>query len=148
MVIDTAVVNMIRRSLNSPNGALAVYKSLANDGNDSNAMLKTLVDFWSAVKDTFPNAWGKPPSESRLMHSVGITAMGDLMDRIAARATSKKGMKEFFSDQLKTISEECAWTTGEWPLISRSWDEVENTPRDVKMLSQVLVQLYATRSLR
>jgi hypothetical protein len=36
----------------------------------------------SYLKETFPKAWGKPPEESRLMHSAGIIAMGRLMDRV------------------------------------------------------------------
>lgn len=148
VVIDTAIVNMIRRSLNNPNGALAVYRSLGHHASDSNSMLRILIDYWSAVKETFPKAWGKPPADSRLMHSAGIAAMGDLFDRIAARASSKKGLRQFFASQLELIAADCAWTGGQWPLIDRSWDEIESTPRDVKMLSQVLVQLYADRSMR
>jgi hypothetical protein len=34
------------------------------------------------VKDAFPEAWGKPSSQSRLVHGVGIKAMGIIMDRI------------------------------------------------------------------
>ena len=34
----------------------------------------------------FPEAWGRPPTESRLMHSAGIEAMSLLMDRIMSRA--------------------------------------------------------------
>ena len=48
-----------------------------------------LVLYWSAVRDTFPEAWGKPPTESRLMHSAGIRAMGALMDQIMLRADSR-----------------------------------------------------------
>lgn len=148
VVIDTAIVNMIRRSLNNPNGALAVFKAVGHEGNNSTAMLQILIEFWSAVKFAFPSAWAKHPSESRLMHSAGIAAMGDLMDRMAARATTRKSLKEFFISELKLIARDCAWIEGQWPLIDRSWNEIENTPRDVKLLSQVLVQLYASRSLR
>ena len=34
------------------------------------------------MRDTFPDAWGKPAEQSRLMHGAGIRAMGRLMDRI------------------------------------------------------------------
>jgi hypothetical protein len=123
---------MIRRSLNHPNGALAGLKSLSNEANDGTAMLTLLIDFWSAVKQVFSEAWGKPPSDSRLMHSVGIAAMGELMDRITARADTSNGL--------------CAWTQGQWPDVGRSWDSFQQTPKDMKMLSQLLVQLYAQRS--
>ena len=38
--------------------------------------------YWTAVKKVFPDAWGKPPEKSRLMHGAGVRAMGRLMDRI------------------------------------------------------------------
>ncbi len=148
VVTDTAILDMIRRSLNNPNGALADFKALGDETGDASLMLQTLIDFWSAVRDTFPDAWGKPPSESRLMHSTGIAALGDLMDRIAARATTRKRQREFFATELARIKKDCAWTEGAWKGLDREWDQIQNTPQDVKMLSQALVQLYAQKIKR
>jgi DGQHR domain-containing protein len=146
IVTDSALLSMIRRSLNNPNGALAGFKSLGDQSSDANGMLQLLIDFWSAVKQVFPEAWGKPSSESRLMHSAGISAMGELMDRIVARADNGAALKEFFIQELGRIEKDCAWTHGLWPGIDRSWDSFQSTPRDIKTLSQVLVQIYAQRS--
>ena len=146
IVTDSALLSMIRRSLNNPNGALAGFKSLSGQSTDPNAMLQLLIDFWSAVKRVFPDAWGKPPSESRLMHSVGISAMGELMDRIVARADSDVGLNGFFVQELSRIEKDCAWTHGRWPGIERSWDSFQSTHKDIKTLAQVLVQIYAQRS--
>jgi DGQHR domain-containing protein len=146
VVTDSALLSMIRRSLNNPNGALAGLKSLGDQSSDANAMLQLLIDFWSAVKQVFPGAWGKPPSESRLMHSAGISAMGELMDRIVARADNGAGLNGFFVQELGRIEKDCAWTHGRWPGIERSWDSFQNTHKDIKTLSQVLVQIYAQRS--
>ncbi|CAG9261463.1 conserved hypothetical protein [Paraburkholderia unamae] len=148
VVTDTAILDMIKRSLNNPNGALADFKALGKEADDANSMLQTLVDFWSAVRETFPDAWGRPPSESRLMHSAGIAAMGDLMDRISARATTRKSQREFFVAELARIKKDCAWTEGVWKGWDRAWDEIQNTPQDIKLLSQVLVQLYAQKIKR
>ncbi|MGO4396183.1 DGQHR domain-containing protein DpdB [Variovorax sp. M-6] len=148
VVTDTAVLDMIKRSLSNPNGALADFKALGDETGDANSMLQTLIDFWSAVRDTFPDAWGRPPSQSRLMHSAGIAALGDLMDRIAARATTRKRQREFFATELARIKKDCAWTAGTWKSLDREWDEIQNTPQDVKMLSQALVQLYAQKIKR
>jgi DGQHR domain-containing protein len=148
VVTDTAILDMIRRSLSNPNGALADFKVLGDETGDASAMLQTLIDFWSAVRDTFPDAWGRPPAQSRLMHSAGIAALGDLMDRIAARATTRKRQREFFAMELARIKKECAWTEGTWKGLDREWDEIQNTPQDVKMLSQALVQLYAKKIKR
>jgi hypothetical protein len=147
-VTDTAILEMIRRSLSNPNGALAGHKSLGDHPSDVNGMLVTLIDFWAAVKRAFPKAWGKPPSESRLMHSAGIAALGDLMDRIAARATSRNGLRVFFARELSRLAPDCAWTDGTWPRINRAWDDFQTTSRDIRLLSQILVQLYAERTRR
>lgn len=145
VVTDTAMLNMIRRSLSNPNGALATFKSVSNSTSDATGMLATLIDFWSAVQKVFPKAWGKPPSESRLMHSAGIAALGDLMDRMAARMSDPNHQREFFVQELKRIADSCAWTDGSWPNSNRNWDDFEGTPTDIKVLSQTLVQLYAQR---
>ena len=146
IVTDSALLGMIRRSLNNPNGALAGFKSPGDQSSDANAMLQLLIDFWSAVKQVFPGAWGKPPSESRLMHSAGISAMGELMDRIVARADNGSGLNGFFVQELGRIEKDCAWTHGRWPGIDRPWDSFQNTHKDIKTLAQVLVQIYAQRS--
>ena len=143
VVTDTAVLNMIRRSLSNPNGALATFKSLVDRTSDATGMLRTLIDYWSAVRKVFPDAWGKPPSESRLMHSAGIAALGDLMDRIAARMSESTNQHQFFVTELERIADSCAWTNGRWPNSERAWDEFEGTGTDIKLLSQTLVQLYA-----
>ncbi|WPH16280.1 DGQHR domain-containing protein DpdB [Variovorax paradoxus] len=148
VVTDTAILDMIKRSLNNPIGALADFKALGDETGDANSMLQTLIDFWTAVRDTFPDAWGLPPSESRLMHSAGIAALGDLMDRMAARVTTRKGQREYFATELARIKKDCAWTAGMWKGLDREWDQIQNTPQDVKMLSQTLVQLYAQKIKR
>lgn len=145
VVTDTAVLNMIRRSLNNPNGALAGFKSLSDGSCDATSMLSTLIDYWSAVQKVFPQAWGKAPSQSRLMHSAGIAALGDLMDRIAGRMTDVSHQRRFFVAELERIADACAWTHGRWPNSERAWDEFQSTPSDVKLLSQTLVRLYAER---
>ncbi|MDI5035882.1 hypothetical protein MJM43_28640, partial [Salmonella enterica subsp. enterica serovar Montevideo] len=38
--------------------------------------------FWSAVETVFTDDWDKKPRNSRLLHGVGILALGSLMDEI------------------------------------------------------------------
>jgi hypothetical protein len=52
-------------------------------------MYRVLCAFWCAVRDTFSDASGRRPTESRVMHSAGIEAMGFLMDRVTP-ATARK----------------------------------------------------------
>ena len=89
MITDTALVKMIRASIQNPLGALASFKAVGDESADIQAMYRTLSTFWSAVRDVFSDAWGLPPTRSRLMHSAGIEAMGVLMDRVYARHAGK-----------------------------------------------------------
>src|SRR3546814_192767 len=85
VVTDSAIVDAIKRNLKPPMGALSQYKQNGAE-SDPDAMYRALVLYWTAVRDTFPDAWGKPPSQSRLMHSAGIRAMAALMDPVMLRA--------------------------------------------------------------
>jgi hypothetical protein len=145
--MDTVVTNMIQKSVEDPRGALSLLKDLEHDTARPEEMYQLLCAYWSAVKDVFPKAWGLKPERSRLMHSVGIMAMGALMDRIAPLMPKKAHPQAFFAKELRKISEQCAWTSGEWPLISRRWDDMQSTPSDIRQLEGVVVQLY-TQSLR
>jgi DGQHR domain-containing protein len=143
VVTDTAVINMIRSSMNHPLGALAAFRMSAQgrEGVDHEGMYKLLVTFWSAVKTVFPDAWGKDPRQSRLMHSAGIMAMGVLMDRIYARLSGSEDMKEV-QRELERVAPACRWTRGTWDSLGVAWNEIQNTPRDIKKLQVALVQAY------
>src|SRR3546814_20014752 len=66
-------------------GALSQYKQNGAE-SDPDAMYRALVLYWTAVRDTFPDACGKPPSQRRLMHSAGIPAIAALLDPVMLRA--------------------------------------------------------------
>lgn len=144
VITDTAVITMIRNSLNSPLGALAPYKAIGRDNADLEAMYKLLVTFWSAVRDVFNEAWGKDPRKSRLMHSAGIEAMGVLMDRIYARLRGAEEEISVVRKELEKISPVCRWTKGTWDGLGLAWNEIQNTPRDIKKLQETLVRAYTT----
>jgi len=142
IVTDTAIVNMIRASLSNPLGALSQYKALGEEQADLESMYETLKNFWSAVRDTFSDAWGKDPRKSRLMHSAGIESVGVLMDRIYARFSEGKLSKDLVLRELKKISMKCHWTSGTWSELGLAWNEIQNTPRDIKKLQETLLRLY------
>jgi hypothetical protein len=104
-------------------------------------MYRVLLAFWSAVRDTFPEAWGLPPGRSRLMHSAGLLSMGCLMDRIMSRTGNSGDQRRFAREALERIAPYCHWTEGHWAEIGRGWNEVENTSRDVRALSDHLARL-------
>jgi hypothetical protein len=105
-----------------------------------------LVLYWTAVRQVFADAWGKPPDKSRLMHGAGIRAMGRLMDRIlpSVNARDKKAAERVLGE-LKLVSPICRWTDGNWEAINGlKWNEVQNVPRHINILSNVLDRLSNT----
>lgn len=144
VITDTAVITMIRNSLNNPLGALSQFRSAnGKDGIDLEGMYRVLCTYWSAVRDVFPDAWGKDPRKSRLMHSTGILAMGVLMDRIYARLSGVDEDYKSIKRELDRIAPSCRWTSGNWDLISTPWNEIQNTPKDIKKLQDVLIRTYS-----
>jgi len=94
----------------------------------------------------FHAAWGRPPRESRLMHGAGIISLGFLMDAIADRHRTKRIVDhDTFAKDLEPLREECRWTDGFWdfgPGAQRKWNEVQNTTRDIQVLSNHLLLRY------
>jgi DGQHR domain-containing protein len=144
VVIDTAIVKMIRNSINSPLGALAPYKAAGDQKADLQSMFKILCNYWNAVKAVFPQAWGLAPTKSRLMHSAGIEAMGILMDKVLARHAGKRESQQSVKADLAKLASHCAWTEGSWDVINLHWNEIQNNPKHIRALSDVLVRLYAS----
>jgi DGQHR domain-containing protein len=149
VITDTAVVKMIRNSISSPLGALSPLRNVqaGRETADVEAMYRVLITFWSAVKAVFPEAWGKDPRHSRLMHSAGIEAMGTLMDRIYAKVGPSEGVKAV-QKELERVAPACRWTKGHWEALGVSWNEIQNTPRDIKRLQTALMLAYAAGAPR
>lgn len=143
VITDTAVITMIRNSMTNPLGALAAYKAAGKESNDVESMYRVLQTFWTAVKQTFPDAWGKDPRHSRLMHSSGIIAMGVLMDRIYARLSDAPHDVNAIKRELDRVAPACHWTKGHWESLGLAWNEIQNTTRDIKKLQDALVRAYA-----
>ena len=149
VIVDSAIIDMIKHSINNPLGALSPYKGTRNGNAEIDSMYRVTCGFWSAMRDVFADAWGKDPRESRLMHSAGIQAAGVLMDRITARlgsydeSTSKK-----FKRDLECMAPYCHWTSGTWEGLGLEWNEIQSIPRHIRGLADELVRIYnqTTRS--
>jgi hypothetical protein len=138
---------MLENSLSD--GALYSYRDPASGAGDEEQMLDLLVAFWAAVRDVFADAWDKPPRQSRLMHGVGIVSLGFIMDAIYDRYSRKRtpGTDDFAHD-LRELSEVCRWTSGFWdfgPGAQRKWNELQNTTRDIQLLTNYLLCEYKAR---
>ena len=146
VITHSAIMKVIERSLKPPLGALNQYKGLGSSQSDIDGMYRTMILFWSAVKETFPEAWGLPTTKSRLMHSAGIRVMGDLMDQIMLRADSSSDPKGEIELSLKRISPYCCWTSGSWDELGWQWNEVQSTGQHIRRLSDYLIHLDRTLS--
>jgi hypothetical protein len=147
MVTDTALMTVIKNSVNNPLGALAPFRSNGREGADVGAMYRILRTYWSAVKAVFPDAWGKDPRHSRLMHSAGLIAMGLLMDRIYARLSADEDIATV-QREVEKVAPACRWTKGTWESLGTAWNEIQSTPQDIKKLQDALVRTYAASTKR
>ena len=148
VVKDNSVLKMLENSLS--HGALYHSRRVRAVGSaDIEVMLRTLKDYWWAVRATFDDAWGLKPRQSRLMHGVGIVSMGFVMDAICDRYRSRsRPSREQFAADLRRLRAVCHWTSGEWisaTFGARRWNEFQNTPRDAQLLANHLLTEYKTR---
>jgi DGQHR domain-containing protein len=102
---------------------------------------RLVSDFFGAVQEVFPSDWhGHTPKTSRLVHGVGVRAMGYVMDLLwerehaMDRCTFRKG--------LETLVGHTAWTKGQWRLSQEEvfpWNGLQNIDRHVLGLARYLV---------
>ena len=144
VIADNSITKMLQDSLNSTAGCLFPYRNLVTGETDFETIWSILNVYWTAVRNTFPEAWGLPPTKSRLMHGAGIRAMGKLMDRIMSPiSVQQKNSVELAEKELRRIKPICRWTSGHWEELGNlPWNAIENTPRSIKLLSSLLVREY------
>lgn len=146
VVKDNSLLQAITASL-SPSGVLFPYKDLSSGTTDTSTIRNILVVYWTAVRDTFPDAWGISPNKSRLMHGVGIRSMGQLMDRVMERVmfevdiNSDDAYRKVMAE-LALIEPHCRWTKGRWSEINFAWNELENITKHINILSNYLIRVY------
>lgn len=139
VIVDTAIIDSIKRNLRSPMGSLSQYKGLYE--SDSEVMYKVLLMYWGVVKEVFPEAWGLRPHESRLMHSAGIKAMGRLMDQIMMRADLSLNPQQEIRISLERLKRFCHWTDGFWLDLGWNWNDIQSTPYHISRLSEYLCRI-------
>ena len=143
VITDTSLVEAIRESIESPSGVLFPYRNIATGVTDTEGIRRALMAYWGAVRQTFPEAWGKPASKSRLTGGVGIRAMGRLMDRVMTYVPDDDPRAQLLAEEeLALIAGKCRWTTGAWEDLGLPWSELQNTPRHISSLSNYLVRIY------
>lgn len=147
IIKDNSVLKMLEDSLSD--GALYFFRNRKTGECDEDSMLMILKDFWRAVSYVFPDAWNKPARKSRLMHGVGIASLGVLMDTIFDRYIRVRVPNEAdFASDLSALTDVCRWTNGFWDFgrhTQRKWNELQNTSRDIQLLTKYLLAEYKDR---
>jgi DGQHR domain-containing protein len=148
VITDNSIISALQESLAAPSGCLFLYRNLATGETDFDAIVRIVITYWTAVQKTFPKAWGRSARDSRLMHGVGIKAMGRLMDGVMKPILDPfdPAVLAVVQEDLALIEPICAWTEGRWEgLGGMAWNELQNVPRHVRMLSNLLIREYYHR---
>ncbi len=143
-VQDTSLVKGLEENLNQATGCLFPYRNIATGEADIDKIWWFVCTYWSAVKEVFPEAWGLQPTQSRLMHSVGIRSMSRLMDKVTANVDcfDPKGAQKM-AKELSVIANDCSWTAGDWTeLNGMAWNDLQSTSTHIRLLSNYLVRTY------
>ncbi|EMU8998070.1 TPA: DGQHR domain-containing protein DpdB [Providencia rettgeri] len=156
VIADNSMIKMIDSSLRE--GALYRFRDSTTGLGDEDKMVKLLNHFWSAVEIVFTDDWDKKPRYSRLLHGVGIIALGSLMDEIDNVHQEYKGEPGWsdipsitrFVTELNRVKSLCAWSCGTWNFgidldgnaIIRKWNELQNLSKDISLLTDYLVTNY------
>lgn len=138
---DNSVLKMIENSLYD--GALYQYRDPDDGSGDVEQMVLHLKIFWSLVEATWPIEWKLIPRKSRLTHGVGIQAMGYVMDALTEGIAAEDLPGAGLDERLARLCDVTAWTSGTWELATddqRRWNGLQNTPNDVKLLTNLFLQ--------
>ena len=144
VIADNSILKMVENSLSD--GVLYHYREFELVNSDIEGMVGVLNKYWYAVKDVFSDAWGKSPTKSRLMHGAGIVCMGFLMDTICSQFDDPGNISSSdFKEHLLPLQDACKWTKGTWEFdveLKRRWNEIQNLPKDIYILTDHLHALY------
>ncbi|MCZ4552235.1 DGQHR domain-containing protein DpdB [Gordonia rubripertincta] len=144
---DNSVLKMIENSLYE--GALYQYRNSEDGTGDIEQMVLHLKIYWSLVESTWPIEWKQIPRKSRLTHGVGIQSLGYVMDVLTDGKRADDLPDAGLDKKLGQIAEVAAWMDGSWQLGPddvRRWNGLQNTPNDVKLLTNVLLRVVRRRS--
>lgn len=135
---DTVIQKLIMASLSD--GAL---RDLAANEDAKESRFQLIGNYFGAVQSVFQDAWvGHKPRTSRLVHGVGIMAMGYVMEYL--HGAQGAVTVEDFVPALERLQGRTAWTEGVWdfgPGNQRPWNGLQFVPRDYLELSQYLLGL-------
>ncbi|MCB9759488.1 MAG: DGQHR domain-containing protein [Alphaproteobacteria bacterium] len=140
---DNSLIKMLENSLTD--GMLYRYRVTTPEEGRVEGMARLLFEFWGAVREVWKEIWELPPRRSRLLHGAGVVSLGYLMDAIADRHREGWPDQTLFEVELRRMKPHCRWTEGYWdfgPETKLRWNEVQNTSKDVDLLTNHLSRIY------
>jgi DGQHR domain-containing protein len=143
-ISQAAVLDVIQNSIRR-RGVLSRFYTTDGD-SDIEMMAKIVAAYFLGVERVWPDAWDASPRSSRLVHGVGIVAMGRLMDIVMADIDSEGSrVVSTVARRLDPIRKRCAWNRGSWPKLRVEWNELQNTSQDKRRLTNYLLDAYTRR---
>lgn len=124
-----------------------LLKNIAAEYEEASAvkmMAHVIKTYFLGVARVWPDAWAGSPWTSRLVHGVGLAAMGNLME-LAMEDMNLESNRSISTveHRLRKIRHRCAWTDGRWPKpLDCPWDGLQNTSQDKRRLSIFLEREY------
>ncbi|WP_156756541.1 DGQHR domain-containing protein DpdB [Actinokineospora pegani] len=143
---DNSILKMVEHSLFE--GALYQYRNPVDGSGDVKRMLLHLIEFWTVVRDTWPDEWSKAPRYSRLTHGVGIQSLGFVMDTVTDDQPAEAVKSSSLDRAIEDLKPHVAWTSGTWKFPDgeeRRWNNLQNTPNDVRQLTAHLLRVLKKR---
>lgn len=141
-ISQNALIHVIQNSFKKKGVLFSVFDPACKRASYER-MAGVVNSFFEGVRRTWPDAWDGSPSTSRLVHGVGIVAMGHLMDRIMRDVDlSSPRTAAMVYNRLALLAGRCAWDSGRWPTLGRRWDELQNTSQDKTLLTDYLLREY------
>ncbi len=138
---DNSVLKMIENSLYD--GALYQYRNPEDGSGDVEEMVLHVKIFWSLIESMWPIEWKLIPRLSRLTHGVGIQSLGYVMDALTEGHDADALPEIGLDRRLEPLYEVAAWASGTWdlgPEDQRRWNGLQNTPNDIKLLTNMLIR--------
>jgi DGQHR domain-containing protein len=141
-ISQAAILEVIQRSVRRA-GVLSHHYSTVLDEGDVRSMAEIISVYFTGVARVWPSAWNGSPWSSRLVHGVGIYAVGSLMD-VVMREVDASAPRAIYSVErrLLRLKKRCAWTSGRWPALRCAWNELQNTSQDKRRLAEYLLEEY------
>jgi len=142
-----SIINPIEALINDPTSYLGM-QCTNTQFSDIEKIKNVLFNYWDAVKQVFPEAWGIRPQESRLMHGTGMYAMFQLTTIVLRNCSDNPNIDEIV-DHIRLIAPHCRWTEvdGDWEDINTlgtnmPWNGFQNTAIDKRNFTAFLTRKY------